>query len=156
MSDAKGGMSKEGISLPGEAEDKCCWFVPIKIGVYIIGAMMCLWAVRLILQCLDNIGANFIWGVLYGVAAAPIILGAYFYIRFFMDQDDKDRRLGLQKACMLVILSAMFSAGLALVQFFIVAGFPFGYFLEVCISSACLAIVYFYYAGVAKRFASQA
>ena len=30
--------TKQGISLPGEAEDKCCYAVPIKYGVIAIGA----------------------------------------------------------------------------------------------------------------------
>ena len=37
--------TKQGISLPGEAEDKCCYAVPIKIGVLIIGIGIVLSAV---------------------------------------------------------------------------------------------------------------
>ena len=33
---------KVGMSLPGEADDKCCWCIPIKIGVILIGVSMIL------------------------------------------------------------------------------------------------------------------
>ena len=128
MSNEKGGISKEGITLPGETEENCCWFIPIKAGIYIIGIFMCLWAVNLILQCVNNINDYFMWGVLYGAAAAPIILGAYFYVRFFQMPDDKERRLGLQKACMLVILSAIASSAISLLQW-MGNNAQFGYFL---------------------------
>ena len=117
---------------------------------------MCIWAANLIYQCISNLTDYFIWGVLYGAAAAPIILGAYFYIRFFMDPEDKDRRLGTQKACMLVILSSFASTVLALLQWMMATAVPFGYFLGVCVSSGIIALFYFYYAGVCKRYASQA
>ena len=113
---------------------------------------MCLWAANLIIQCIDNLGGNALWGILYGAAAAPIIVGAYFYIRFFMAPADKARRGGIVMACMLVILSAVGSAVIALLQFLLLKGATLGYFLGVCISSALVSIVYFYYAGVAKRF----
>ena len=98
---------KDGLSLPGEADDKCCWCVPIKIGVILIGISMILSAVSMVHNCVVFIGlggTNFIYGVLMGVAAAPLVLGAWFYIKFFM-ADSADTRGGLAKACMMVILA---------------------------------------------------
>ena len=159
MSDSKGQFSKEGIALPGEAEDKCCWCIPIKIGIYIIGVCMCLWAVNLILVGLRYMDASAMWGILYVAAAAPIVAGAYFYVLFFMKPEDAERKAGVVKACMLVILSCIASAAIAVVQYFIYFlpnNYPgaFGYTLSSCISSACVALVYFYYAGVGKRYAA--
>ena len=47
--------TKERIKLPGESEDKCCWCVPIKVGVIIIGVFMILYGVNCILTCLKMI-----------------------------------------------------------------------------------------------------
>ena len=105
-------MSTEdkGIKLPGEGDDKCCFCVPIRPGLYIIGALMVCWAVNALTHCFNNLGMghdNLIYGFLYGAAAAPIVIGAYLFIRFFMAPDDSERREGLVKACMLVILSSV-------------------------------------------------
>ena len=96
------------MSLPGEADDKCCWCVPIKICVILmIGINMILSALLMVQNCVVFIklgGTYFIYGVLMGVAAAPLVLGLWFYIEFIM-ADSADTRGGLAKACMMVILA---------------------------------------------------
>ena len=154
-------FTKEGITLPGEAKDKCCWFVPLKPGIYIIGVFMCLWAfnaIRLALFAFDMMSVSgqwFIYGVGYAVSAAPIILGAWFFIKFFRNPDEKEARDGLSKACMMVILSSVILCGVAVVQFLLLTGFGFGNFLGAVISAAITAMVYFYYAGVCRRYAEE-
>lgn len=109
--------SKEGISLPGEAADKCCFCIPIKPGVVIIGLIMVIdavWGVLGVLNLLKH--ANLlIYAIISGVAIAPLVLGAYFYVRFFME-DNATTRGGLSKACMLVILSALILCGVSVFQ----------------------------------------
>ena len=87
---------KEGLSCPGEAEDKCCWCIPIKIGVILIGISMILLAASMVLLSLLFIGTEglFIYGVLMGVAAAPLVLGAWFFLKFCM-ADSADTRAGM-------------------------------------------------------------
>ena len=41
---------KEGIQLPGEEPDKCCWVLPIKVGVIVIGVLIILMALQSILN----------------------------------------------------------------------------------------------------------
>ena len=148
---------KEGLSLPGEADDKCCWFVPIKIGVIIIGICMILSATSMVFNAFTWItsgGAFFIYGVLMGAAAAPLVLGAWFYIKFFM-ADSADTRAGLTKACMLVILAQTCAFGVVVVMT-IIGPYTIGTAFSYLISMGITVIIFFYYAGVAKRFASQA
>jgi len=78
-------ITKDGISLPGEKDDKCCWCVPIKIGIYLIGTLMIIYGLICALQCIKGIGtgSTFIYGVLYGVSAAPIVMGGLYFIKFF-------------------------------------------------------------------------
>ena len=147
-----------GIKLPGEADDKCCFCVPIRPGLYLIGILMVVWAGNAIFHCFQNLGWGgdyLIYGILYGAAAAPIILGAYFFIRFFMKPEESSAREGTVKACMLVILSSIAVGFIALVQWMLLPGFGFGNFVATCASAGVVALCFFYYAGVAKRFVSQ-
>ena len=147
---------EEGVALPGEAEDKCCWFLPIKIGMYLIGALMIGDAISNVLKCIELLSVNFIFAVLYGAAAAPIVLGCVYFIRFFMSMDDSERRNGLFKACMLTILSNICTLAIAIVMFFTVTGTTFANVMVVLIVSGVSSVLFAYYAGVSKRFASQA
>ena len=86
--------TKQGISLPGEAEDKCCWCIPIKIGVLLIGIGVILSAVSNVLAGLTLLGAYFIYGVLFLAAQAPLLMSAFYYIKYFQN-DNKETREGL-------------------------------------------------------------
>ena len=116
--------SKEGITLPGEADDKCCFCIPIKPGVMLIGIGMIIWAVMGTLETLRLLGilptagyyiSTPLWGILWGCSIAPVVLGAYFYVMFFKE-DSADTRAGLTKACMLMILSSIVALGISIVQ----------------------------------------
>ena len=152
---------EDGITLPGEAKDKCCWFIPIKMGVYAIGIIMCLWAfnaVRMALAAFGMMGTSgmyLIYGIGYAVSAAPILLGAWFFIKFFRAPDDADTRAGLKHACMLVILSSLILAGIAAIQFLLVTGATFSVLLNALISAGITSVCYFYYAGVCDRYVKQ-
>ena len=145
--------TKQGISLPGEAEDKCCYAVPIKYGVIAIGAGIVYSAVMGVLAGLRILGLDggFIYGVLYLAAQAPLALSAWYFISFFRG-DTKETREGLQKACMLTILSAIAVAAVLLVQGLMAGNFLIG----VIIGPAITFVIYTYFAGVCKRYAGQA
>ena len=149
--------ANEGIKLPGEAEDKCCFCVPIRPGLYLIGLLMVFWAFNAVYHCFVNLGAGgdyLIYGAMYGFAAAPIIIGAYFFIKFFMKPEESETREGIVKACMLVILSSIAVVFIALVEWLLLPVFKFGDFLSTVVSAAFVALFFFYYAGVARRFVS--
>ena len=143
--------TKQGISLPGEAEDKCCYAVPIKFGVILIGAGIVYSAVMGVLAGLAMLGTAFIYGVLYLAAKAPLALSAWYFISYFR-ADTKESREGLQKACMLTILSAIAVAAVLLVMG-ILAG---SLVISVIFAPAITFVVYTYFAGVCKRYAGQA
>ena len=142
------------IKLPGEADDKCCWCFPIKCGVITIGVFMCLYALSLIITMIQWIGYGggwVVWGVLYGIACAPIVIGAVFFVRYFMKMDDADRKAGTTKACLCVIVSAVLCFILSILVFIIVEGATFSFVGNQLVSSLITSLLYFYYAGVTKR-----
>ena len=143
--------TKQGISLPGEAEDKCCYAVPIKYGVILIGAGIVYSAVMGVLAGLAMLGSAFIYGVLYLAAQAPLALSAWYFISYFRG-DTKETREGLQKACMLTILSAIAVAAVLLVMGLMAGNFVIG----VIVNPAITFVIYTYFAGVCKRYAGQA
>ena len=143
--------TKQGISLPGEAEDKCCYAVPIKYGVILIGAGVVYSAVMGVLAGLAMLGTYFIYGVLYLAAQAPLALSAWYFISYFR-ADTQESREGLQKACMLTILSAVAVAAVLLVLGLMAGTFAVG----VIFPPAITFVVYTYFAGVCKRYAGQA
>ena len=157
---------KEGMSLPGEADDKCCWCMPIKIGVILIGVSMILCAVSTIYHAgyfinyghggWENLmGPNYCFGILMGFAGVLIVLGAaWFYIKFFM-ADSAATRAGLAKACMIVILAQSCLFGIQV--FMLIYRYQtFEVAISYLVPMAISNIIFIYYAGVAKRFASQA
>ena len=143
--------TKQGISLPGEAEDKCCYAVPIKFGVILIGAGIVYSAVVGVLAGLAMLGTAFIYGVLYLAAQAPLALSAWYFISYFR-ADTKESREGLQKACMLTILSAIAVAAVLLVLGILGGSLV----ISVIFAPAITFVVYTYFAGVCKRYAGQA
>ena len=146
--------TKQGISLPGEAEDKCCWCIPIKIGVLLIGIGIIYSAVVNTLGGLTLLGANFIYGVLFLAAQAPLLLSAFYYIKYFQN-DSKETREGLSKACMLAILTTFAVAAVYLVMV-VTGASTFGVVMSQIISAGISFVLWTYYAGVCKRYAGQA
>ena len=105
-------LKDEGIQLPGEKKDKCCYFIPVKVGVMVIGVIMILYAISLFLDCIDWLrqkGARKTYGVMFIVAAAPILVGGVFFGMWFAKMGDGDRKKKTTTACLLVILSAIIS-----------------------------------------------
>ena len=152
-------LREEGLSLPGEAEDKCCWCIPLKIGVILVGIGMIASAVSIVIAGLGLLGtgATFIFGVLEIAAVAPMVLGSYFYIRWFMSMEDNDRKQGLFKACLLCVLSNIAYIIVGLVMSLTSEYMTFGgWFVSGLIPYAIVSVLYLYYAGAAKKYAAQA
>ena len=151
----------EGLTLPGEDADKCCFFLPLKTGVMVIGLIMISWgfnAAMLALRSFNAMSAGIIYlifGIGYVAAAAPVVLGAFYFFNWFKAMDDKDTRNNLNKACMLVILSSIIVAGVAVAQFLLTSAFTIGMLMSPLVSAGTTAVVYFYYAGVCTRYAKE-
>ena len=95
----------KGMKLPGESDEQCCFCIPIKIGVTVIGIVMIISAVQGILAGLHWLSLDFIFGVLMICAFLPVLLGAWWFIAYFRDMENADTRGNLVKACMMVIFS---------------------------------------------------
>ena len=146
-----------GLTLPGEPKGKCCWFVPLKQGVILIGVLIVVFAAFLVQQCLTFLSGNatFIYAVLYGVAAAPNVLGAFYYVKWFMNMDAAETKQGLFKACLLTILSAVISVGVSVVMALTLAGHTFGDLIVSILVSGVTSLLFFYFAGACKKYASE-
>ena len=145
--------SKEGITLPGENEDKCCWCLPIKIGVIIIGVFVILEAVGTVVEGLDSMRYNDVFGILILCTCAPIVLAAIKYVQWFKD-DSAETRMGCSTACMLMIV-AVVARGAVYLVYSIFGTIDFGYSLSYIIAAGISAVIWFYYAGVNKRYSTQ-
>ena len=105
---------------------------------------------------LGLLGTNggFIYGVLLLAAQAPLLLSAWYFITYFRG-DTKETREGLQKACMLAILTAFAVAAVYLVM--VILGYnTFGTVISQIVTGGVTFVVYTYFAGVCKRYAGQA
>ena len=138
--------------LPGEKEDSCCWCIPIEPGVYIIGVLVIvygIWAVKIIIDNFTIIGYHAIQGILWIVSVIPILLAAFFFIQFFVK-----KTLGkLARACMLVCLSCLLGAAIAIV-FQLWYHYPIEYIFNQLMPPVIYTFCYFYFAGVCRRYES--
>ena len=142
---------------PGEAEDKCCWCLPVKIGTYFMGIWVLVYSIMGVVGIFES-GMDFFWRVLSLVALAPLLLALFYWMRWVKD-DCEATRQPLSRGCMLVILSNLISIGIGLISWFGNVGedgYSFTGFLLVCLVGGITCFCFFYYAGVCKRFASQA
>ena len=67
--------------LPGEAEDKCCWCFPIKIGVIFLGIWVVIMGVIDLWKGIDSLSLVHVHWVFWLniVAVAPILLAAFYF-----------------------------------------------------------------------------
>ena len=149
-------VMNNGISLPGEPSDKCCWFIPLNIGVIIIGIGMIATAASNVLAGLATMGEKglFIYGVLELAAQAPILLGAYYYIMYFMDMENAEKRDGLFRACLMVLFSSVLTLGVQVVSL-VLGVSTFEVVLHGLIQNGLASVLYLYFAGTCKKYAEQ-
>ena len=145
-------LKENGLALPGEDPTKCCWCIPIKIGMIICGVLILLYFLQFIQIILWWFDYGFVvYGILYVIAAAPMGLSCFWYVKWFMKIDDKERKANLMKAQLMVILSALISFAIQIVAL-IVGDQTFGGVVSYFITAIVYMIVFLYYAGVAKRY----
>ena len=112
-------IRESGLTLPGEASDRCFWCIPLQIGVILIGILLVASAANQVITALtlSADSRTFLQFVLLIIATAPNVLGAVYYIRWFMNMEDADRKNGTFKACMLVVLSCFCFAIVELIYY---------------------------------------
>ena len=149
-------IREEGLSLPGEAEDKCCWCIPLKIGVILIGVGIIGSAVNMVIGGVSMLGANFLLGILLCASAAPILLSSWMYIKWFRNMEDADAKNGLFKACLFCIFSWICYAVVGLILCLTTTGFTIGMWIgPYLITSLIVGLIYLYYAGACKKYAKS-
>ena len=140
--------------LPGENEEKCCWCFPIKCGVFLIGLGIFANALKYIQLILSLLDGYLIYAILFGVATLPMALAAYLFIAFFRDQDNREKRDGLVKACHLVVLSMLIGVAIYVVEL-LTGATTFALLIAKVVQVAINGLVYLYYAGVCTRYAEK-
>ena len=134
--------------LPGEGGDMCCWCVPIKPGVIVIGIIVLLTDIMSIKNTIDAAGVNSLQGALWIVTMVPLVLSLVIFIQFFLN-NRKTERLSL--ACMLVVLACLLQFAIILI-FFFTSSTKLDRFLGALIPTAVDVLLFTYFAGVCKRY----
>ena len=141
---------------PGEADDKCCWCFPIHIGVHLIGIGFVLSAVQYVSWALTllSVSGGLIYGILFGVAAVPLVLAAFLYISFLRDRDNSEKRAGMVNGNYLALLAQVIGVVVYVVE--MVTGYAtFAVVMNSIINVAINAIFFLYNAGVCERYREQ-
>ena len=152
--EAKVAKMAEGMKLPGEAPDKCCWCFPIKCGMITIGIFYVLNAIEMVFNVLDWFRwgpSAIIWAILYAICIVPLVIGSVFFIKWFMKMGDADAKAGVAKACFLMVVSQVLSVIVAVLAAVIYDGYTFGAAISVLISAVINSLLYLYYAAASKR-----
>ena len=105
-----------------EDADKCCLFVPIKLGVQIVGILIVVSAGLGVLNLLGalSVGA-LVYTILLGASLAPAVLSAFYFLKFLIN-DNSDTRAQLPTACALIILQQLVQVGAFVVYVLIYNG----------------------------------
>ena len=146
---------KEGIQLPGEADDKCCWCLPINVGVIVIGVLIIIQG----LQSILNGGAIYtnssLWGILVYCALIPQVLAAILFIMFFIKMQDANARKHTVLACLLMVLSCIFLGVIFILYPLLNKYTTISHYLWQIIVDFFTACCWFYFAGVCKRYSGM-
>ena len=138
------------VKLPGEDDNHCCWFIPIRTGVVIIGIFMILHALQMVSFAVDFVTVAPIYGILYAIATLPILVGGYLFIQYFMDREATDGKKGTVTACYLVILSYAIVLVIQ-VATCVVGDGSFNTLVASIVNSVCAVIWNYYMACVCRR-----
>ena len=144
---------KDGIQLPGEEADKCCWVVPIKPGVIVIGVLIIVVALQSVVNAQHFYVANNLWGILFYCTLIPQVIAAVLFVIFFTKMEDSTARQHTATACMLMIVACIALAVLFLLYPIVYRYAYFSDYLGQIIGDLLVACLWLYFAGVCKRFA---
>ena len=152
-SECEGGfsISTAGVTLP-EDDDKCCFALPIELGVKLIGAIIIIQGVMAVLAILPLFAVN-LEALLLIACYVPLIPAALLFLNWFMG-DTKEKREKLSMACKLVILSQLCLVAWAVCTIVIWGG-VFSAVSRFVINGGITAVCYLYFATVCDRYVDK-
>ena len=134
------------------------WCIPLLVGVHLIGALILIYAILVLIAIFGFtlVGVEILWWILYLIELVPILLAAFFWVKWLMN-DSADTRARLSKSCLLMIFSCLLHVVISMLEWFAysIDGFTFGNFLIVVLTSSIWCLFYFYSAGVCLKFSTQ-
>ena len=137
-----------------EDPNKCCFCIPIDVGIILIGASIVYSAVMGVLQVLNLLSGQFIASIITGVCILPLLVASYYFVQYFRNRSDKDARANLPTACVYSAISTLAQC-VWVVLGIVLYGYTIEVVMSVAISSGVSFLVFAYCHGVCKRFASQ-
>ena len=137
-----------------EDPNKCCFCIPIDIGIILIGLGIVYNAVFGTLGVVAGLSVNFIASVILGVLLLPLLIAAYYFVQYFRNRSDKDARANLPVACVYSAISTLASTVWVFLGI-ILYGFTLSTVVTASLSSGISFLLFSYCYGVCKRFASQ-
>ena len=134
-----------------EPDNKCCFCIPIDIGVIIIGLSSIFMAISMILGAVQTLAFFPIFAIGTAIIALPNVVGAMFFIIWMKNRENKDSKENLPTAVFCSAITSMtytvFSAALFLVSI--------GHILGTGISLLISYVFFSYYFHVVKRYVNQ-
>ena len=118
-----------------EDDDKCCFFVPIKPGMYIIAILAVLGGLSNIFYGLDAMRVNSVWGIGFLAGAGLQCFAALFYFKWLL-KDTKENREGLPTGalinCVAYVVYAIWCivGSIVFLGALLPFGFIFGWFIN--------------------------
>ena len=142
-----GGENLMGKVNVDEDPTKCCFFIPIEIGVIIMGISIILSAVQLVLGVLQYLSYDFIFAVVLGVLGVPLCIAAFYFAMYFKDRENKDGRANLPKGCVYACITGLAQA-LWYVVWWLIQGYGLGNIVSQIVSAVITFLIYAYCRGV--------
>ena len=117
-----------------EPETKCCFCIPIDIGVIIIGLSSILMAISMISGAVHTLALFPIFAIGTAIIALPNLVGAMFFIIWFKDRQNKDSKANLPSAVFCTAITSMTHTIFSAVLFLVSIGHILGTGISVLIS----------------------
>ena len=137
-----------------EDPNKCCFCIPIDIGIFLIGLGICYNAGFGTYAVVAGLSEKFIASVILGVLLLPLLIAAYYFVQYFRNRSDKDARANLPVACVYSAISAL-AQTVWLFLGIILYGNSLSVVMTASLSAGISFLLFSYCYGVCKRFASQ-
>ena len=90
-----------------EDPNKCCFCIPIDIGIILIGLGIVYNAAFGAIGVVGLLSTNLIASIILGVLLLPLLIAAYYFVQYFRNRSDKDARANLPVACVYSAISAL-------------------------------------------------
>ena len=82
--------AQDGINI-GEPVDQCCFFIPIKVGIIVIGILVILSAIGGALNTWNGLLWGSTYSIVYGLCYLPNVGAAIHFVKFFQADTPETR-----------------------------------------------------------------